>query len=111
MREKVKKWAVWLIAVAAVMGIYTLSFQREYNQYRTTSSFQGVVQEVLLEEDRIIVEEAQGKDGQDPRSLSVPTENADQFQVGDSVKVTWLERVDKRHTGLKDQRVELEKVK
>lgn len=110
MKEKIKKFSVWLLAIALVMGVYTLSFQREYNQYRTTSYFHGVVQEVISEEVRIIVEDAEVESEQGTNNISIPTEDSSKFQVGDSVKVTFLERLDKRHTGLKDQKVEIEKV-
>ena len=112
MKDNLKKFAVWLLAVAAVMAFYTYSFQREYNRYAVTSSFQGVVLEVYPEEDRVVVEEVKEEEESNPRKHSVPTDDASKFQVGDTVTVNWLERLDLRHNNLEgQQKVEIEKVK
>lgn len=111
MKENLKKFAVWLLAVAAVMAFYTYSFQREF-RYTLTDSFQGVILEVYPEEDRVVVEEVTETEESNPRKQSVLTDDADQFQVGDAVKVSRFERRNVRNTGMSGEaKVEIEKVK
>lgn len=111
MKENLKKFAVWLLAVAAVMAFYTYSFQRENNRYTITSSFQGVILEVYPEEDRVVVEEKKQKEASKPRKHSVPTDDAATFQPGDAVTVNRLERLNLRHNNLGGQKVEIKKAK
>lgn len=107
MKENLKKFTVWLVAVGAVMAFSTYSFRQEF-RYILTDTFQGTVLEVDVEEERVVVEERMGESKS--RKHSVLTEDADQFQIGDAVKVSQFERRNVRNAGADGEKVEIEKV-
>ena len=73
MKDNLKKFAAWLLAVAAVMAFYLL-LPTGHKRYTVTSSFQGVVLEVLSGKNPVVVEGVKEESKNNPPANTlVPT--------------------------------------